>query len=110
MRLVGSFYLCELARRLPNSTDYEDGITPFKAKIVDQREQRMSKIVKGLITEQTRLVIKTNDIKEIKQQDKVNVLGQEYLVESVASDTNNATYGLGAFNKLDHFPIFIALC
>lgn len=110
MKLIGSFLTCLLNRRKENSTEYEDKEERFTAKIVSDKEKNLSKVFRGFITQQTRLIIKTNDIKDVKQQDRIRLLGEEYLVESVVADTSNAVYALGAQNRLDHFPIFIYLC
>ena len=112
MKLNGQIYKAALTRRSINSTSYEPSSIIFTAKLLSMRDKARSQIVKGMLTNQTRLTISTNDewVKDMKQQDKVFIMGEEFIVEAVAADTSNGVYQLGASQDLKHYPLIITLC
>lgn len=76
---------CYLRHRTPNGDDYEKTTHWFKAEIITDLKKQRYEIISGVDGNKTTLQIRSSNCPfEIRQNDKVEVLGAERLVSFVA--------------------------
>lgn len=97
--LAGRYFEAKIWRRKPNSGQYEDTFTTFRAKIVGDQGMNRNQPMMGLLTRSTSLVIETIDLEEINIQDRIQILDANYQVERVITKKAGSPYTLGAYKK-----------
>lgn len=98
------FFDAKLYRRIDNSNEYEKVAIHFKAKFHDPHNSNKQIPLTGVISSEVRLALYTSELKvKIKIQDKIIILQDEYLVDSVALELRDSPYVLGAsrFSKFE---------
>lgn len=81
---------CYLRKRKPNSDDYEEIVFPFKAEIISELKKQKFEIISGTLATRATLQIRSSNCPyDIKENDKIEVLGTERLVNFVAIDLVN---------------------
>jgi hypothetical protein len=97
--LVGRYFECKIWTRKPNSGQYEDVPTTFRAKIVNDQTMNRNQPMQGILARATSMVIETIDLDVVNIQDKVQVLGDNFQVERVVTKKTGSPYTLGASKK-----------
>lgn len=92
---VGEWYDCELYVRIEDSFDYEDIPTKFQAQVFTPRESVSKDIMVGAVSHTEVIALKTSAFLDFKQNDKIKILDEEFLVDRVAYNLQSI-YGLGA--------------
>lgn len=92
---------CVYWKRLPNDSDKGSEPVYFKATIVSDKEKSYNQRISGLITPNTRLVLRTSSPLIYSWGNGRDILGyidfqgDRYQVQTISYDTRN-TFGLGA--------------
>lgn len=94
---TGEYFSCLLYKRVENSNSYERVPIKFKARFFDPANMTRQIPITGTITSEVRLALYTSELKtKLKTQDKVVILQEEYLIDSVALELKDTPYVMGA--------------
>lgn len=107
--ITNKYFQCKFWKRIPNESTtntVDNEPIHFRAELVSDREKTYSQRLQNLITEQTRLILRT-DSKQIYDWQNgeairgyVEFQGDIYQVQSITYDYNNqAGIGVGKFSK-----------
>lgn len=97
--LVGQYFECKIWRRKPNSGQYEDTFTTFRAKVLGDKTSNRNTPLQGIIARSTNLVIETIDLEQVNINDRIQILGDNYQVDRVSTKKVNSPYTLGSHKK-----------
>lgn len=101
---VAHFITAILYKKLDNSIDYDINGIEFKAKINSNENKGSFYALNGLVSDNVSISLYSQDdiVSQIKANDKVRFMGNEYLVQSVGIYLDNAlAMSLDSYNEED---------